>query len=99
MQITTKIIAVSVGAMVLVGAGSAAFAVTREGPAITREQAVKIAQTEVPGARVTDVDYEHRWGRRPAHWDIELKTGSTEHDVEIHATTGKILDHDVETDD
>lgn len=99
MQITTKIIAVSAGVMVLVGAGSAAFAMTKQGPKVTREQAVKIAQVEVPGAMVVDVDYDRRDDGKPAHWDVELKNGRTEHELEIDATTGKVYEHDVETDD
>lgn len=99
MQITSKLIAVSAGVMVLVGGGSAAFAMTKEAPKVNREQAVKIAQGVVPGARLVDVDYEHRWGKRPAHWDVELKTGTAEHELEIHATTGKVLEHDVDADD
>ncbi|NUT42284.1 MAG: PepSY domain-containing protein [Thermoactinospora sp.] len=93
MKTTTKIIAASLVTMGLVGAGSAAFAATQAEPKITKEQAVKIAQDQLPGSTLTDS--EHERGR----WDVELTKDNVEHDFEIDDQNGKVLEHDTETPD
>ena len=32
------------------------------------------------------------------HWEVEVVNGTTEHDLDIDATTGQVLDHDVDRD-
>lgn len=94
MRKTTKIIVGSFAVMAAVGAGSAAFAANQApAPKVTQEQAVKIAQTQVPGATVTDS--EHDDGR----WEVELLKGQVEHDVEIDDQNGKVLRNDTDTAD
>ncbi|GAA4046355.1 PepSY domain-containing protein [Nonomuraea soli] len=93
MKTTTKIIAASLVTMGLVGAGSAAFAATQADPKITKEQAVKIAQDQVPGSALTDSEHER------GHWDVEVTKDNVEHDFEIDDQNGKVLEHDTDTPD
>jgi hypothetical protein len=64
---------------------------------ITHGEAVAIAEKRVPGARVTEVELEREHGR--LQWEVELKKGPYEYDVDISASTGKILKYEREYDD
>jgi hypothetical protein len=91
MHITTKIIVASAGVMALVAGGSAALAaVDQPAPKVAVEQAVQIAQKEVPGAWVREVGFDKR-GTRPDVWEVELIKGDIEHELDIDAATGKLL--------
>ncbi|MFF4990167.1 PepSY domain-containing protein [Streptosporangium saharense] len=63
---------------------------------IQRDAAVKIALDKVPGAQLTEAEFDG--DETPTTWEIELRKDSVEHDFEIDATTGAILEHDQETD-
>ncbi|WP_327102444.1 PepSY domain-containing protein [Nonomuraea glycinis] len=91
MHITTKIIVASAGVMALVAGGSAALAAADQpAPKVAVEQAVQIAQKEVPGAWVREVGFDKR-GTRPDVWEVELIKGDIEHELDIDAATGKLL--------
>jgi len=91
MHITTKIIVASAGVMALVAGGSAALAAADQpAPKVAIEQAVQIAQKEVPGAWVREVGFDKR-GTRPDVWEVELIKGDIEHELDIDAATGKLL--------
>ncbi|WP_336204807.1 PepSY domain-containing protein [Nonomuraea sp. LPB2021202275-12-8] len=91
MQITTKIIVASAGVMALVAGGSAAFAAANQpAPKVSAEQAIQIAQKEVPGSWVREVGFDKR-GTQPDVWDVELVKGDVEHELDIDAATGKLL--------
>ncbi|MFF0578991.1 PepSY domain-containing protein [Streptosporangium saharense] len=64
---------------------------------IQRDAAVKIALDKVPGAQLTEAEFDG--DETPTTWEIELRKDSVEHDFEIDATTGAILEHDQETGD
>lgn len=63
---------------------------------VKREAAVKIAQDKVPGAQVTEVEFDG--DETPTTWEIELRKGTVEHEFEIDATTGAILEQDQENE-
>ena len=91
MHITTKIIVASAGVMALAAGGSAALAAADQpAPKVAVEQAVQIAQKEVPGAWVREVGFDKR-GTRPDVWEVELIKGDIEHELDIDAATGKLL--------
>ncbi|MER7132177.1 PepSY domain-containing protein [Streptosporangium saharense] len=62
---------------------------------IQRDAAVKIALDKVPGAQLTEAEFDG--DETPTTWEIELRKDSVEHEFEIDATTGAILEHDQET--
>ena len=33
------------------------------------------------------------------HWEVEVRTADAEHDVDVDAATGEVLDHDVDRND
>lgn len=98
---------VTAGLALAVAGGGAAFAAnpspapsaTSPGEAqakIQRDAAVKIALDKVPGAQLAEAEFDG--DETPTTWEIELRKDSVEHDFEIDATTGAILEHDQETD-
>ncbi|TMR09906.1 PepSY domain-containing protein [Nonomuraea turkmeniaca] len=94
MRITKKLIVVGTGVVALVaGGGAAAFAATTAAaPKVTAEKAMEIAHKAVPGAWVSELDYDRR-GTRPDTWEIELTKGSVRHEVDVDAATGKVTEH------
>ncbi|MER2000956.1 MAG: PepSY domain-containing protein, partial [Lysinibacillus sp.] len=57
---------------------------------ITKQKAIAIAKSKVNGKPiVTDIDLENGGGVR--YYDIELKLGNKEYDVEVNAVTGKVI--------
>ncbi|HEY3506155.1 MAG TPA: PepSY domain-containing protein [Actinocatenispora sp.] len=69
--------------------------------AITMDQAVRAAQRKVPNATVTEIEREHEHGRTV--WEVGLRRGSTEYEVDVDATTGRAgpvdVDHHDDADD
>ncbi|MFI7451259.1 PepSY domain-containing protein [Nonomuraea sp. NPDC049714] len=96
MHITTKIIVASAGVMALVAGGSAAFAaVDRPAPKVGAEQAIQIAQKQVPGSWVREVGFDGR-ATQPDVWEVELIKGDTEYELDVDAATGKLLKQESE---
>ncbi len=70
---------------------------TPQGATISIERAKQIAQSKAPGATLWKIhpDYEH--GRLV--YEVELRNGYIEYEMEIDATTGAIYDYEVDYDD
>ncbi|MFC4005646.1 PepSY domain-containing protein [Nonomuraea purpurea] len=101
MQITKKFIIVGAGVLTLVAGGGVAYAATSSSaaaPRITAERAMQIAHQRVPGAWVSEVDYDGR-GTRADVWEIELTKGSMHHELDVDAATGRILKYETERAD
>ncbi|GII89927.1 PepSY domain-containing protein [Sinosporangium siamense] len=64
-------------------------------PAIDEKRAVEIAQQRVPGAKVVDVELDDDGAKE---WEIELRAGDKEYDVDVSSVDGRILEFDEETD-
>lgn len=64
---------------------------------ISRERAIAIAKNRYKGARVTDVDLEHRQGR--AYYQVDLKDNRYDYEVWVDTQTGKITRAKKELDD
>ncbi|MGP3957278.1 PepSY domain-containing protein [Nonomuraea sp. 3N208] len=93
MRITKKLIIVGTGIVALVAGGGAAYAATAAAaPKVTAEKAMEIAHEQVPGAWVSELDYDRR-GTRPDVWEIELAKGSVRYEVDVDAATGKVTEH------
>lgn len=81
-------------------------------PAVDRAAAERAALAAAGGGRVTtsewesadrddrddDRDDDGRSDDRD-HWEVEVRNGTTEHDIDIDAATGRVLDHDVDRQD
>ncbi|WP_416191625.1 PepSY domain-containing protein [Neisseria sp. CCUG12390] len=73
------------------GTGSfSALAAPKKERSVSRAKAVQIAKKRVGGGRVTDV--EHSDGR----WEIEIRRGCTEYDVDISSRSGRVVKVDTE---
>lgn len=79
-------------------------------PAVDRAAAERIALERAGGGQVTEVEFDRADDDRDDaddrddrddrdHWEIEVSNGGTEHDIDVDAATGEILDHDVDGDD
>lgn len=69
---------------------------TTEDPAVDAKQAERIALREVPGAQVTEIDLDRCYGME---WEIDLREGNTEHEIEINADNGQIISAEQDEDD
>ncbi|MEV1171860.1 PepSY domain-containing protein [Nonomuraea sp. NPDC049784] len=102
MQITKKFIVAGAGVVTLIAGGGAAFAATATStaaaPKVTAERAIQIAHEAVPGAWVSEADYDRR-GTRPDVWEVELVKDSQRHEVDVDAATGKVTKHETGRDD
>ncbi|MEV0382277.1 PepSY domain-containing protein [Nonomuraea sp. NPDC050643] len=104
MQITKKLIIVGAGIVVLAGGGGAAYAATSSAsaapvaPKVTAAQAIDIALKQVPGAWVSELDFDLR-GQRADTWELELTKGAEQHEVAVDATSGKVTDQQKSQDD
>ncbi|MBF8185326.1 PepSY domain-containing protein [Nonomuraea sp. K274] len=107
MQITKKFIIIGMGITSLVAGGGAAFAATTSAstptaaaiaPKVTAERAMEIAHKTVPGAWVSEVDYDRR-SARPDVWEIDLVKGSQRHELDVDTATGRVTDHATGRDD
>ncbi|MEU4535214.1 PepSY domain-containing protein [Streptosporangium sp. NPDC023825] len=63
---------------------------------IKRDAAIKIAQDKVPGAKLVKAEFDG--DETPTSWEIELLEGDVQHEFDIDATTGAILEQDQETE-
>lgn len=79
-------------------------------PAVDRAAAERIALERAGGGQVTEVEFDrHDDDRDDAderddrddrdHWEIEVRGGAADHDVDVDAATGEILDHEIDNDD
>ncbi|MGP4094686.1 PepSY domain-containing protein [Nonomuraea sp. KM90] len=101
MQITKKLIATGAGIVALVAGGGAAYAATATAPAapkVTAEQAIEIAHKAVPGAWVSELDFDRR-GRQADVWELELTKGSERHEVDVDAASGKVTKQETDRND
>lgn len=101
MQITKKIMIVGTGAVFLIAGGSvgvAAAVTSAAKPKVTAERALEIAGKRVSGGWVDDLSLDRR-GARPDVWEVNVVKGGVEHDLDIDATSGKVLKHETERDD
>ncbi|TMS00094.1 PepSY domain-containing protein [Nonomuraea basaltis] len=100
MRITKKFIVAGTAVVALVAGGGAAFAATSAAtaPKITAEKAMDIAHKQVPGAWISELDYDRR-GTRPDTWEIELTKGAQLHEVDVDAATGKVTDRGTKQSD
>lgn len=94
-------------------AATAPAAPTPAPPAVDRAAAERAALAAAGGGRVTEVEFDRAdsdddrhdddrdddrsHGRD--HWEVEVVNGTTEHDLDIDAATGQVLDHDVDRHD
>lgn len=80
---------------------------TPAAPAVDRAAAERAALAAAGGGRVTKSEWESadRDDRDDDgsddrdHWEVEVRNGTTEHDIDIDAATGRVLDHDVDHHD
>ncbi|MEU8355106.1 PepSY domain-containing protein [Nonomuraea sp. NPDC048882] len=102
MQITKKFIVAGAGIVALIGGGGAAYAATTSAttaaPKVTAEQAIDIAHKTVPGAWVSELDFDAR-GSRADVWELELTKGSQRHEVDVDASSGKVVKNQIDKND
>ncbi|TMR27186.1 PepSY domain-containing protein, partial [Nonomuraea zeae] len=67
-------------------------------PKVTAEQAIQIAQKQVPGAWVSELDHDSR-GQQADTWELELVKGTERHEVDVDATSGKVTKSEKEQAD
>ncbi|HFC8834795.1 peptidase [Neisseria sp. HMSC073G10] len=77
------------------GSLSATAAHKHHSRSISKAQAITIAKKHVGGGRVTDVD------RSNGRWEIEIRKGCTEYDVDVSIPNGRVtkVDQDNHCDD
>ncbi|WP_440098254.1 PepSY domain-containing protein [Streptosporangium sp. H16] len=63
---------------------------------VKRDAAIKIAQDKAPGAKLVKAEFDG--DETPTSWEIELLEGDVEHEFDIDATSGAILEQDQETE-
>jgi uncharacterized membrane protein YkoI len=99
MRITKKFIVAGTGVVTLIAGGGAAFAATSAAaPKVTAEKAIEIAHKAVPGAWVSELDYDRRDARRDV-WEIELTKGSQLYEVDVDAASGKVAEQTTKRSD
>lgn len=67
-----------------------------EQPQISSEHAERIALEKVPGASVTEIDLDRCYG---VEWELDLRKGDIEYEVEINADNGRIVSFEEDEDD
>ncbi|MEV4100106.1 PepSY domain-containing protein [Nonomuraea sp. NPDC049649] len=105
MQITKRILVAGAAALTLAAGGTAAFAASQDAPErdaaqlsaprVTAQQAIEIALKEVPGSWVSEVDLDGR-GKRADVWEVKTIKGDVEYELDIDATSGKLLKQESE---
>ena len=80
---TLSLLAVS--AALISGSLTAAAAQNNNSRSISQAQAVNIAKKRVGGGRVTDID------RRIGRWEIEIRRGCMEYDVDVSSRNGRVI--------
>lgn len=79
-------------------------------PIIDRATAERIALERAGGGQIVEVEFDRADDDRDDaddrddrddrdHWEIEIRNGAAEHDVDVDAATGEVLDHDIDHDD
>ncbi|GAA2303477.1 hypothetical protein GCM10010149_61240 [Nonomuraea roseoviolacea subsp. roseoviolacea] len=66
-------------------------------PKVLAEQALKIAEKEVPGGWVAHLSLDRENDGKDV-WDVDVVKGDTRSDLDIDATTGKVLSNKVDDD-
>ena len=56
---------------------------------VSAAQARQIAQQRVPGAIMTETDFDHEYGK--AVWEVDLTKNNRHYEVHIDAATGQVL--------
>ena len=77
----------AVSAALVSGSLTAAAAPHKHSRAISQAQAVKIAKKRVGGGRVTDI---------AGRWEIEIRRGCTEYDVDVSSQSGRVIKVDTD---
>ncbi|MBB3663054.1 MULTISPECIES: PepSY domain-containing protein [Prauserella salsuginis group] len=67
-----------------------------EQPAVGAQQAERIALQRVPGASVIEIDLDRCYG---LEWEVDLRKGAAEYEIEIDADNGKIVSFEQDRDD
>jgi hypothetical protein len=70
---------------------------TGDAATVSAEQARAIAVRAAGGGRVTKVERDTEHGR--AVWDVEVRDGAVEHDIDVDRRTGAVLRHETDRDD
>ena len=63
---------------------------------VGRDAAIKIAQDKAPGAKLVKAEFDG--DDTPTTWEIEFLEGDVEHEFDVDATSGAILEHEQETE-
>lgn len=71
-------------------AGSMTATAAPKSRSVSKAKAIQIAKKRVGGGRVTDVN--HSDGR----WEIEIRRGCTEYDVDVSSRNGRVVNVDRE---
>ncbi|NUW37506.1 PepSY domain-containing protein [Nonomuraea sp. SMC257] len=66
-------------------------------PKVLAEQALKIAEKEVPGGWVAHLSLDRDDDGKDV-WDVDVVKGDTRSDLDIDATTGKVMSSKVDDD-
>lgn len=81
------------------------------GAAVDRAAAERVAVERAGGGQVVTVEFDRADDDRDDdrdddsrsdgrdHWEVEVRTADAEHDVDVDAATGEVLDHDVDRND
>ncbi|MER5671404.1 PepSY domain-containing protein [Pseudonocardia alni] len=83
------------------GAGAAVDRAAAERIAVERAgggQVVKVEFDRADDGRDDDRDDDSRSDGRD-HWEVEVRTTDAEHDIDVDAATGEVLDHDIDRND
>ncbi|MEV4474493.1 PepSY domain-containing protein [Nonomuraea sp. NPDC049504] len=106
MRITKKLLVAGAGVVSLIACGGAAYATAATAaeaaapaaPKVTAEQAIEIAHQQVPGAWVSELDFD-RNDTAADVWELELVKGSQRHEVKVDAASGKVTKSQVDDND
>ena len=88
--------AVAIGGVALANGSTVVDAASTKGDLLTLKEAKTLALQQVEG-EVTEIELDTDDGRK--HYDIEIKNGTFEYELEIDAITGEILDLEKDRDD
>ncbi|MHA6804110.1 PepSY domain-containing protein [Salinifilum ghardaiensis] len=65
-------------------------------PTISGKNAEQLAKTRASGAEVTEIKLDRCYG---PEWELELREGNLEYDVDVDANSGKIVEFETERED
>ena len=97
---TAGLIAIGGGTALAAGAGGSDQPITLTAadtapPGIDRAAAERIAIERVGGGRITDRTELDDDDRRQV-WEVEVTNGTIDHDLDVDAATGEIVEHDID---